>query len=88
MRVQVDEAGAHDPAVGLDGAIGRPVETLGHLDDAAAFDGDVGSPTRRARPVDDQPSPDVHVVAHQDLPRRLDSRRTNTDGGRDESRDT
>src|SRR5471032_1159357 len=60
MRVDVDEAGRDDLALGVDGAR-RLLVDVADRRDPAVVDSDVGDPTGRTRAVDDRSAADDHV---------------------------
>ena len=61
MAVDIDEAGGHREALGVeDGRVPR-IGEVSDMGDAAARDGDVGPERRRTRAVDDGPAPDDEV---------------------------
>ena len=60
VRVDVDESGCHEQAVGVDDPRGASVEPT-DPGDAAVADRDVGGARRRAGAVDDRPAADQEV---------------------------
>ena len=62
MRVDVEETGRHDVAVGFEDA--PAVEPFADLGDRAAADGDVGPVSGRSRPVDNGSAADDEVSVH------------------------
>ena len=61
MRVDVDEAGRDEQAVGVDRALGGAAD-LADLGDDTAVDRDVGGARRRTGAVDDRAAADDRVV--------------------------
>ena len=68
VGVQVDEAGRHDQAVGVDGAVGRALGPAADLGDAAVLDPQVAPEPGHPRAVDDRAALDVDVVAGHGSP--------------------
>jgi hypothetical protein len=64
VRVEVDEPGRDQQAVGVDDLLRRPVGQRADLRDAPLVDGDVGLPRRRARAVGER-APSDHQVVHR-----------------------
>ena len=67
VRVDVDPAGRHQGAVGVDPGRGGIGDPAADLHDPAVTNGDVADPRRCARAVDDR-SPGDHVVEHPPPP--------------------
>ena len=65
VGLDVDEAGCHDQAPGLDDAPPRRRDVVADGGDAPVLQRDVGAAPRRPGAVDDQPAPDEDVFGHR-----------------------
>ena len=68
VRVQIDEAGCHDHARGVDGFVRFAFVLAAEVNDAAVFDPDVSGETRLTGTVDDGPIGDVQVELGHGIP--------------------
>ena len=66
--MDIDEAGRHEAALGVDGAGRRLAAQVADGGDAIAVDRHVGSVARRCVPVDDGAASDHQIVCHGGLP--------------------
>lgn len=79
VRVDVDEAGTHDPARRIDGAPGGARGEVADRGDPVAVDGDVALPAGRSAAVDQRPVRDQEVVHETRLRRAADRQRRRED---------
>ncbi len=66
MGVQVDEAGRHDQAAGIDGFVGLGRSDMADLGDPAVLDADVAPEAWQAAAVDDHAAANYAIVSGHD----------------------